>query len=337
MACKENLKTPSVLGVGNALVDVMISLEDDRILRQFGLPRGSMTLVDSRLSQSIFEATGQWHRSITTGGSAANTIHTLANLGVSCGYVGKISHDEPGKIFEDEFIRQGVCTHLFYNHTGTGRVMAMVTPDSERTMATCLGAAAELKPDIFTGDLVKPYQYLYVEGYLVQDRDLIETILKTGHEEGLTVAVDLSSYNIVAQNREFLQYLIANYVDLVFANEEEAFAYTGFHPEEALAAISHQCKLAIVKTGKKGSLVQMGESTLQIEPVPARAIDTTGAGDCYSAGFLYGMSKGLTLRQCGDIASLISSKVVEIMGAKIPEDLWPGLLSEIRKIEGTSE
>ena len=163
MACKENLKNPSVLGVGNALVDVMIALEDDRILRQFGLPKGSMTLVDSRLSQSIFQETSQWHRSITTGGSAANTIHTLANLGASCGYVGKISHDDLGEIFEDEFTRQGVCTHLFYNHTGTGRVMAMVTPDSERTMATFLGAAAELKPDIFTNDLVKPYQYLYVE------------------------------------------------------------------------------------------------------------------------------------------------------------------------------
>lgn len=337
MACNENLKSPSVLGVGNALVDIMIALEDDRILRQFGLPKGSMTLVDSILSESIFRATGQWHRSITTGGSAANTIHTLANLGASCGYVGKISHDELGKIFEDEFTRQGVFTHLFYNHTGTGRVMAMVTPDSERTMATCLGAAAELKPDIFTVDLVKPYQYLYVEGYLVQDRNLIETILKTGHEAGLTVAVDLSSYNIVEQNRELLHDLIVNYVDLVFANEEEAFAYTGLHPEEAVAAISYQCKLAIVKTGEKGSLVRTGGSTLKIEPVQARAIDTTGAGDCYSAGFLYGMSKGLTLRQCGNIASLISSKVVEILGAKIPEVLWPGLLSKIREIESPLE
>jgi sugar/nucleoside kinase (ribokinase family) len=151
------------------------------------------------------------------------------------------------------------------------------------------------------------------------------------------VAVDLSSYNIVAQNRDLLHSLIVDYVDLVFANEEEAFAYTGLHPEEAVAAISHECKLAIVKTGKNGSLVRTGENTLQIDPVPARAIDTTGAGDCYAAGFLYGISKGLTLRQCGDIASLISSRVVEVLGAKIPEYLWPDLLAKVREIEGTIE
>jgi len=323
---------PSVLGVGNALVDIMIALENDEILHRFGLPRGSMTLVDSHMSGDIYQATLPWHRHMTTGGSAANTIHTLASLGARCGYTGKITRDELGAAFENEFLEKGINPHLLFSETGTGRVMAMVSPDSERTMATYLGAASELLPQDFSSEMMKPYGYLYVEGYLVQDHQLIETILQTGHEAGLIVAIDLSSYNIVEQNRDFLQTLITRYVDIVFANEEEAFAYTGFTPEEAVQAIAMQCDLAVVKIGKSGSLVLAGNNLIKIDPVPATAIDTTGAGDSYSAGFLYGLTKGLSLRQCGDIASLVSSKVVELMGAKIPESSWPEILLKVGEI-----
>jgi sugar/nucleoside kinase (ribokinase family) len=332
MTLHRNKTSNRILGVGNALVDVMIAIENDNILHRLELPRGSMTLVNSRLSADIFLATRPWHQQMTTGGSAANTIHTLASLGAACGYAGKISQDELGDVFEKEFRDQGITTHLKYSQTGTGRVMAMVSTDSERTMATYLGAAAELQPEDFTPELMEPYGCLYVEGYLVQDHQLIETILKTGYESGLVVAIDLSSFNIVEQNRDFLQTLITSYVDIVFANEEEALAYTGLTPEEAVKAISGQCDLAVVKTGKSGSLVQTGNDLIKIDPVPATALDTTGAGDSYSAGFLYGLTKGLSLSQCGDIASLVSSRVVEIMGAKIPETAWPELLLKVKEI-----
>ncbi len=327
-----NVPAPAVLGVGNALVDVMIALENDDLLQQYGLPRGSMTLVDSRLSASVYEATKAWHKSVTSGGSAANTIHTLASLSTPCGYAGKISHDDLGTAFEKEFRDKGIHTHLLYSDTGTGRVMAMVSRDSERTMATWLGAAAELLPDDFSPEMMKPYQYLYVEGYLVQDHRLIETILRTGHNIGLRVALDLSSFNIVEQNRDFLEHLIRSYVDIVFANEEEAMAYTSAQPEKAAQIIALQCELAIVKTGKSGSLIQKGDELTVIEPVPTSALDTTGAGDSYSAGFLYGLTHGLPLRQCGDIASLVSSKAVESFGAKIPETEWPALLTRVKEI-----
>jgi sugar/nucleoside kinase (ribokinase family) len=333
MVTHSNIPGPSVLGVGNALVDIMIALENDNILKQFGLPRGSMTLVNSNLSAYIYQATRSWHKNVTTGGSAANTIHTLASLGASCGYAGKISHDDLGDTFEKEFHDKGIHTHLLYSTTGTGRVMVLVSPDSERTHATCLGAAAELIPETFTPEMMKTYQYLYVEGYLVQDHGLIETILSLGHLSGLKVAIDLSSYNIVEQNRNFLEHLILNYVDIVFANEEEALAYTGKSPEEAVKIIAGQCSLAIVKTGKSGSLVQKGNDLFKIEPVSTTALDTTGAGDNYAAGFLFGLTKSLSLRQCGDIASLVSSKAVEILGAKIPESFWPELLKQVNVIE----
>ena len=323
---------PAILGVGNALVDIMIALPDDDVLSHFNLPRGSMTLVDAILSWKIYQTTHAWQKSTTTGGSAANTIHTLASLGGRCGYAGKIGRDELGEVFAGEFAAKGVSTHLSYSDSGTGRVMAMVSPDSERTMATFLGAAAELLPEDFTDTLMQSYDYLYVEGYLVQDHQLIETILKKGKENGLMVVIDLSSYNIVSQNRDLLEYLITSYVDIVFANEEEALAFTGLIPEEAVAALGKLCDISVVKTGKTGSLVHRENHLTRIDPIEAGAIDTTGAGDSYAAGFLYGLTLGLPLPKCGEIASLVSARTVEFMGAKIPDTEWPALLARVKAI-----
>jgi sugar/nucleoside kinase (ribokinase family) len=321
-----------VLGIGNALVDIMIALPNDQLLEQFGLPRGSMTLVDSKQSSSIYKATHQYQKDVTTGGSAANTIHGLASLGATCGYAGKIGDDDLGNLFKNEFQLKNISTHLPYSQLDTGRVMAMVSTDSERTMATYLGAAAGLLPSDFNPALFDLYGLVYVEGYLVQDHQLIEYILKTAHQQGLTVAIDLSSYNIVEQNLEFLKQLVANYVDIVFANEEEALAFTGSEPENALDSISEQCEIAVVKTGKQGSMIKKDGKIYRIKPVPTTSVDTTGAGDSYAAGFLYGYVNGLSLQQCGDIASLVSSKAVETMGARIPETSWPGLLEKVRKV-----
>jgi len=322
-----------VLGVGNALVDIMIALPDDTMLNEFGLPRGSMTLVDSEQSAVIYQATLNYQRDITTGGSAANTIHSLARLGAICGYAGKIGDDDLGRFFAEEFQQNHIATHLPFSRLDTGRVMAMVSADSERTMATFLGAAAGLTSDDFNKELMLCYDLVYVEGYLVQDHGLIESIVKTAHDAGLKVAIDLSSYNVVAQNLDFLKGLVTRYVDIVFANEEEALTFTGFEPFRALEAISQMCEVAVVKTGQNGSLVKEGDAVYRIMPVPAKSVDTTGAGDSYAAGFLYGLIQGLGLQKCGEIASLVSSKVVETMGAKIPGESWPALLEKVREIE----
>jgi sugar/nucleoside kinase (ribokinase family) len=322
-----------VLGVGNALVDIMIALPDDALLGEFGLPRGSMTLVDIEQSAVIYQATLQYQKDVTTGGSAANTIHSMACLGVICGYAGKIGDDDLGRLFAAEFQQNSITTHLPLSSLDTGRVMAMVSADSERTMATFLGAATGLTSGDFNRELMQRYDIVYVEGYLVQDHGLIESIIKTAHETGLKVAIDLSSYNIVAQNLDFLKSLVARYVDIVFANEEEALAFTGFEPLQALEAISLMCEVAVVKTGRHGSLVKKGDKVYHILPVPTKEVDTTGAGDSYAAGFLYGLTRGLELQKCGEIASLVSSKAVETMGAKIPEESWPALIEKVREID----
>lgn len=324
-----NKDLSKVLGVGNALVDVVSMLDNDALLETFGLRRGSMTLVDDDLSKEIYEATYYQKREISTGGSVANTIRSLSNLGGKGGFMGKIGKDKLGKIFKDDFEKRGIQTHLFYSEKDTGRVMALVSADSERTMATYLGAAAELKPEDYTTSIFDGYHYLYMEGYLVQNHDLIKTGVEMAKKKGLKVAIDLASFNIVEANLDFLKELIKENVAIVFANEEEAKSFTGKEPEKALEEIASMCEIAVVKIGKKGSLIQRANKRYKIETVKANALDTTGAGDNYAAGFFYGLAQGFNLEICGKIAALVSGKVVEVMGANLPDNRWPEIKKEI--------
>ena len=326
-------KLPAVLGIGNALVDVINSLENDSVLEMFGLPRGSMILVDAELSETIYDKTKFDKREITTGGSAANTIYSLASLGGSCGYLGKIGSDKLGEVFRAELERKNIDTHLFYSEKNTGRVMSLVSKDSERTMATYLGAAADLKVEDLKEVNFGNYSWLYIEGYLVQDHKLIETAIDLAREQGLKIAIDLSSFNVVESNLQFLRKLISNKVDIVFANEEEALAFTGKQPEGALDEIAAMCEIAVVKVGKEGSFIKRSDEKVKIDTIKAVAIDSTGAGDNYAAGFLYGLTKGFSLAKSGKIAALISGRVVEVMGAKLPEFVWSGILMEIDAME----
>ncbi len=329
MLISKNTPQLNILGFGNALMDIMIPLPDDTLLQRFDLPRGSMTLVDQSLSSAIYQATANFPKEITAGGSAANTIHTFASLGGKCAFAGKIGKDELGQRFGEELHQYGIDTFLPHGKENTGRVMALVSPDSERTMATYLGAAIEMEGHEVSVSMMKGYNLVYVEGYLVQNHELIESIFKTAKACGMQTAIDLASYNVVEQNLEFLQRIVREYVDILFANEEEAFAFTGLKPEQALEQMASACSLAVVKLGKHGSIAQRGAEKVMIEPVSTQAVDTTGAGDSYAAGFLFGLSKGATLGQCGAIASLVSSKAVESMGARIPSHDWPALLREV--------
>lgn len=329
---KENM--PAVLGVGNALIDIISVLENDLVLEKFGLPRGSMTLVDDKLSKKIYSEVVNHKSEMSTGGSAANTMRSFAGIGGNGGYLGKIGNDELGIVFREAFEKQGIKTHLFFSEKETGRVMGLVSPDSERTMATYLGAAADLRPENFSSDLLKGYEYCYIEGYLVFNHELIKTGVEVAKNAGLKVAIDLASYNVVEANLSFLKQLIIDYVDIVFANEEEAKSLTGKGPMEALQEISEMCEIAIVKVGKNGSYIKKGEEIIKVGIVKANAIDTTGAGDSYAAGFFYGLTNNLDLETCGKIAALVSGKVVEVIGANLPESQWGEIKAEIQKIIG---
>lgn len=326
------MRTPAVLGVGNALVDIISVLKDDSILEKFDLPRGSMTLVDTELSKKIYDATYSEKSELSTGGSVANTMRSFASLGGNGGYLGKIGNDKLGEIFKQDFERKGIHTHLKYSVLDTGRVMGLVSPDSERTMATYLGAAAELTPDDFYPELFDGYDYVYIEGYLVFNHALIKAGVEMAKAKGLKVAIDLSSFNVVEANLEFLKDLVKNSIDIVFANEEEAKSFTGKEPEEALHEIAEMCELAIVKVGKEGSYIKHKNEVTKVSTIRANALDTTGAGDAYAAGFFYGLSNNYSLEKCGKIAALVSGKVVEVMGANLPDKQWSEIQKEIQKI-----
>lgn len=330
----------SILGIGNALIDVLINIPDDAVLQKFGLLKGSMTLVDATLSAEIKKETKNNERIIQTGGSAANTVHGIAKLGGKCGYIGKITDDEMGRFFVSDFNANHINTHFFYSPTGTGHATALISMDSERTFGTYLGAALELVPEEMTPQIFSQYGIMHIEGYLVQNHALIEAAMKTAKENGLLVSIDMASFNIVEQNLEFLNRIIAQYVDIVFANEEEALSLTGKSPLEALNAISELCTIAIVKLGAQGSVIKTGDRVIRVEAIPANSIDTTGAGDIYASGFLYALTQGLDLEVAGKIGSLLAANVVEVMGAKLPEKTWERLLPQIdllKKLETADE
>jgi len=311
-----------ILGMGNALVDVMIPLESDGILEILDLPKGSMQLVDKERSNAVLTALKDYKKSQSAGGSAANTIHGLAMLGAQTGYIGVIGEDELGGFFVRDLIQAGVEPHMIHSRQETGRAIALVTPDSERTFATFLGAAIELSAENLRPDMFKGYSYFHIEGYLVQNHELIRRAVALAKENGLIVSLDLASYNVVEANKEFLQQIISEYVDILFANEEEAKALTGYEPENALTEIGKFVEIAVVKTGGKGSLVKTISEYCEIGVIPVSPIDTTGAGDLYASGFLYGHASGLSLQKCGELGALLAGNVIEFMGSKMSPERW---------------
>jgi sugar/nucleoside kinase (ribokinase family) len=323
----------SILGIGNALIDVLININDDTVLQKFGLPKGSMTLVDASLSSEIKKETKNNHRTIQTGGSAANTIHGIAKLGGKCGYIGKIADDEYGNFYIDDFRKNDINTHFFFSETGTGHATGLISPDSERTFGTYLGSAMELTATEMCPDIFKNYGIMHIEGYLVQNHELIEAAMKTAKMQGLLVSIDMASFNIVKENLDFLHRIVREYVDIVFANEEEAGSFTGKTPEDALDDIAEMCGIAIVKLGANGSLIKSGDKLVKIEAIQAKSIDTTGAGDIYASGFLYALAENYDMETAGKIGSLLAGKVVEIMGAKLSDETWESLRPTIELIK----
>ncbi|MBP6662569.1 MAG: adenosine kinase, partial [Paludibacter sp.] len=264
-----------ILGMGNALTDILLQIEHDEVLATLNLPKGSMQLVNGQFSDQIGIALSGIARKMATGGSASNTINGLTKLGVTAGFVGKVGKDDVGTFFTNDSISNGVTPHLLISETPSGRCTVLVSPDGERTLCTFLGASCELDAEDLTLDMFQNYDIFHIEGYLVQNHELIRTAVRLAKEAGLKVSIDLASYNVVEENLAFLNEIIREYVDIVFANEEEARAFTNKEPQDALIHISNHCDIAVVKIGKEGSYVKSGDSSVQVQPRTANCIDTT--------------------------------------------------------------
>lgn len=320
-----------VLGMGNALVDILTQLNDDSVLQRFGLPKGSMTLVDKEMSNFIHAETTGLPKKKASGGSAANTIHGLAHMGLETAFIGKIGNDDMGRFFRKDMQVNKINTILYNSINDTGRAVALVSPDSERTFATYLGASVELIAEDLTSDIFDEYDLFYIEGYLVQNKELIDKALRLAKSTGLITCLDLASYNIVLENVDFLLEIIGKYVDIVFANEEEAKALTGLNPVEAIRKLSGICNIAVIKVGPEGSWVMQGKEMIKINAVSSDPVDTTGAGDLYASGFIYGLSLKAKLETCGRIGAILAGKVIEVLGAKMEESVWEVLRRDIKK------
>ena len=322
-----------ILGIGSALVDILTQVPDETIMNELGFPKGSMTYVKADDIVRIGERLAQQYGSQrASGGSAANTMSGLARLGVEAGFLSKIGKDEVGEFFKKQMLDTNVQPQLLTTDTPSGRVIALVTPDGERTFATCLGAAAEMSPDDITPELFDGWDILYVEGYLVANPNMLRKVIETAKAKGLTIAIDLASYNVVEESRDFLLDLVNNYVDIVFANEKEAFALTGMEPEAALHYLADRCQIAVVKVGAKGAFVQRGQEMVTVPPMEANVVDTTGAGDMWAAGFLAGWVKGENLQRCGMMGAIVAKNIIEVVGAKMDDARWKKIHTSIASL-----
>ncbi|MCI6324077.1 MAG: adenosine kinase [Paludibacteraceae bacterium] len=317
-----------VLGLGNALTDMLLQVSEGD-LRELGYPKGSMNLITKQEAAAIQQRFASVRKRLVAGGSACNAISTIASLGGKAAFIGKIGNDEVGDFYREDMLKNNVKPMLLTSgQEMSGCSIVFITPDGERTFATYLGAAAELQPDDIQKEAFIGYDIFHIEGYLVQNHDLIAKAIRMAKESGCTVSLDLASYNVVNENHLFLKELIRQYVDIVFANEDESFAYTHLNPQESAAKIAEQCDIAVVKVGKRGSYVQQSSQQHHIGAITTNCTDSTGAGDLYAGGFLYALSNGFDLRKCGEIGTIAAGRVVEIIGTKLSEETW----EEIRRI-----
>ena len=324
----------SILGIGNALTDILAILPDDTLLKQYHLPLGSMQHVDMETGDLIWESLKKVGVKYVPGGSAANTITCTSIFGMPSGYIGKIGNDELGQLFKSTMEQFGVKTTMLLSPKSSGRCMVFITgANAERTFADYMGAALDMGPEDLKEEYFQGYDYFHIEGYLVQNQDLIARAVQMAKAAGCLISIDMASYNVVESNAAFLNNLVEKYVDIVFANESESRAFTKCEkPEDGLRELSKMCSIAVVKVGKDGSWVRSGDEQFFIPAWPANPVDGTGAGDTYAAGFLYGLAQDLPLKTCGEIGSIIAAKVVEVVGTKIDIPRWREAKLEIRDL-----
>ena len=311
-----------ILGIGNALVDILVHIDNDEILDRLHLSKGGMDMIDAQRKREILEVIADMPQTLATGGSTSNTIHGLARLGATAGYIGKVGNDDLGKLFRQECERFGVIPHLIESTEDTGVAITFISPNAERTFATYLGAAATMQPDQVDENIFDNYDIIHIEGYLIFNHDLILDVCKKAKAHGLQISMDMASYNLIESNLDFVKMLLRDYVDIIFANEEEAKAFTGVEQIEALHKLSDDCAIAIVKVGKDGSYIKMNGEVTAIAPVEAHRVDTTGAGDIYASGFLYGLVNDYGALKSGNLASYLSARLIEYVGAKLPDEEW---------------
>ncbi|MBR9981531.1 MAG: adenosine kinase [Desulfatitalea sp.] len=322
-----------VIGVGSPIVD-RLALVEEAFLTTVGGNKGGMELVDTPSMEALLTRV-PGEALVAPGGSAANTIFALARLDIGAALLGKLGDDKEGRYYRQTFEQLGGDGSRLKTCgvSATARCLSMVTPDSERTMRTDLGAAANFAPDDVSVDDFRGCQHAHVEGYLLFNPDLAQTVLNAAKTAGCTISLDLGAFEVVNGAAKILPSLLDRYVDVVLANEDEAAAFCGRRdPLTGLKDLSEHCTTAVVKCGADGALIRSGGKTYE---TPAQNVDrvkdTTGAGDFWAAGFLYGLLNDCTLDACGHLGSILGAQVVRHLGANLPSAAWDNVAADFKR------
>jgi sugar/nucleoside kinase (ribokinase family) len=321
----------TLIGVGSPIVDAIAQVEES-FIEQIDGEKGGMVLVDTKTIEALIEKI-PGETIAAPGGSAGNTLFALARMGAATSFVGKTGNCTQGAFYRDRFAQLGGDSARFkIGDVPNGRCLSMVTPDGERTMRTDLGAAMTLSPDEISVEDFTGCTHAHIEGYLLFNEALMMRVLKCAKAAGCTISLDLASFEVVNATKAILPFILKEYVDIVFANEEEGHAFTGIAEDyPAMAkALAELCGIAAVKVGAHGSYIAHAGTVEKIEPAhAAHVIDTTGAGDLWAAGFLFGWSQKRSLAECAKIGSILGAAVVQEQGSVLPEHIWQDILSQL--------
>ncbi|CAA6809634.1 MAG: Ribokinase (EC [uncultured Thiotrichaceae bacterium] len=324
-----------VYGIGNALVDKEFEVSDE-FLAEHNIEKGMMSLLDEEAHHQLLDKL-QSNFSLKKragGGSAANSIVAISQLGGSTFYACKVANDEFGSFYCEDLHAAGVQTKLDgINVDGhTGKCMVMVTPDAERTMNTFLGITSDFSEEELHFDELKKSEYLYIEGYLVTSdisRAAAIQAKQFAKENNIKTAMTFSDPSMVTYFKDGVTEMLGDGVDILFCNEEECMTFTGKDTlDDAIAELSRQVRKLVITQGKNGATVIHGEQKTNIDPVTAKAIDTNGAGDMFAGAFLYGVTQGLTDQQAGDLASAAAARIVSTFGARLESSDYKELLEQ---------
>ncbi|MCP4345260.1 MAG: adenosine kinase [Desulfobacterales bacterium] len=323
------MKKKLIVGIGSALIDILVH-EDDDFVEKTGALKGGMTYFDSEFIEQTMNLAKN-KPSVVPGGSACNTIIGAGKLGAAARFVGKLGQDDLGNIFETHLKNNNVEPVLLKSSSPTGRVLSVITPDAQRTMLTYLGASAETQPDEVTAKHFENAGIIHIEGYTIYNKDLMMAVLKAAKDTDTLVSLDLASFTIVEESKDFIDEIVNDYVDVLIANEDEARVYTGYTDEtKAISTLSEKVDIAVLKVGERGSYISRAGNIIKVDPTGQGAVvDTTGAGDLWASGFLFGLVNDYSLEKCGRLGSLCGYEVCRVVGASIPDEGWERIKKEI--------
>ncbi len=316
--------TFDVFGIENPLIDLMAQVPDE-FLQRLKLEKNRMFLIDRPRHQELLEALNHVPVHAEPGGSCANTMQGIAQLGARAAYCGKVGSDEYGRVYVQKLERAGVRCFVRPSGQLTGSTVILITPDAQRTMNTFLGACQDLSASDIPVDAIKQSRRLYITGYLWDtdgQKEAALLALRTARENNIPVAFSLSDPFCVNRHRADFQRILTEYVDVVFANREEALSQTGLDTTHgALGKLRQWCDKVVITIGAAGALIAGGADTVYVDPFSVHPKDTTGAGDAFAAGFLYGLSTGASLHQCGRLGNRFASQVIQQIGPRLSGDV----------------